>query len=554
MKTKRVISLLGALCALLLSLLPNAGLAQGGKPAGRPAAPAHRPAAPAAKAGADPCYLAALKHPFCAAPGSDPNQLCSYMPQDSPPQFGYTSFTCSLQSQFDNFSWQSLVALNWPADTSGRPCTSTSQPGCRYTSITTAQPSTPRVWDYFLAASQVIPSVQEYRVGSFPGAPSCGMRAAAPGTPPVRVLTMTAKADGSVVPDIIEPFTHSPLIDRNLNFTMYEILLNSTEASYIITNHLNTVAGQEAAKSINFPCGKLPNGKSGGDCPGPLGGVGSIEIKAAWRILDESKGDDPSSYFVREQDLYIPKEKSADHTAFCIPKVKLGLVALHILHKTGSQPQWFWSSFEHRANSPATTDPANPAACPGPTSDPARYSYYQAACPPGVCAPNAPPAGQTFLWPKKPPYALAYATAGRFGTQVVRCQPINQNSPSSPYTDLHWLTPLGRTVWRNYQLVGTQWAFGFTGTPPAPPPCFGRNSDCAPPLLLNSAQETYMQRKVSKTNQKYFANGCIQCHAEAQTVGTNKKFADFSFVLGRVSPSSSLRAPKALPPGRGGAR
>ncbi len=549
MKTKMAVSLLGALCALLLSQVPKAGLAQGAKPAGRPAASARR-AAP----GADPCILAVVKHPFCAAPGSDPNQLCSYLPQDSPPQFGYTSFTCALQSQFDNYSWQTLVALNWPADTSGRPCASTSQPGCRYTSITTAQASTPRVWDYFLAASEVIPSGQEYRVGSFPGAPSCGTRAAAPGTPPVRVLTMTAKADGSVVPDIIEPFTKSPLIDRNLNFTMYEILLNSTEASYIITNHLNTVAGQEAAKSIDFPCGKLPNGKSGGDCPGPLGGVGSIELKAAWRILDPAKGDDPSTYFVREQDLYIPGKKSADGNPFCIQKAKLGLVALHILHKTGSQPQWFWSSFEHRANAPTTTDPANPAACPGPTSDPTRYSYYQAACPPGVCPPNGKPADATFLWAKKPPYALAYATAHRFGTQVVRCQPIAQNSPSSPLVDIRWLPKLGGTVWRNYQLVGTQWAFGFTGTPPAPPPCFGRNTDCAPPFLLNSAQETYMQQKVSKTNLKLFANGCIQCHAEATTVGTNPKPADFSFLLNRVGKASSLRAPKTLAEVHGGTR
>src|SRR4029077_14851786 len=110
--------------------------------------------------------------------------------------------------------------------------------------------------------------------------------------------------------------------------------------------------------------------------------VGSIEIKAAWRILDPAKGDDPATFFWREQDLYIPADHSATHQAFCIPKAKLGLVALHILHKTASQPEWFWSSFEHRDNAPTTT---NPATCAGPQNGTARYSYYQPSCPPGVC-------------------------------------------------------------------------------------------------------------------------------------------------------------------------
>jgi hypothetical protein len=538
MKTRIVVSLLAALGALLLFQIPSEGLPQAGHPA---AAPARRPAAPA-----NTCQQAVASQAFCADPSNpDKSRLCPYLTPDSPPQIGYTAFTCPFQAQFDNYSWQTLVALNWPADVRGQPCVSLAQPGCKYTSISTAQPTTPRVWDYFLAANQVIPSTLEYRLGSFPGAPSCGARAAAPGTPPVRVLTMTAKADGSVVPDIIEPFTHSPLIDRNLNFTMYEILLNGTEAAYIFQNRLNTVAGQEAAKSIDFPCGKLPGAKPTGDCPGPVGGVGSIEIKAAWRILDPARGDDPATYFVREQDLYIPADRSANHQAFCIPKAKLGLVALHILHKTASQPQWFWSSFEHRANAPTTT---NTATCAGPSGDPTRYSYFQPQCPAGVCVPDAPPPGKAFLWARTPPYAGAYATASRFGTQVVRCQPIAQNSPSSPLVDARWLPKLAGTVWANYQLVGTQWGFGYTGAPPAPAPCFDGNTICAPPVLLNSVQETYMQKSVSKTNAKFFANGCIQCHAEATTVGTNQKPADFSFLLGRVSASSSLRAPAALHP------
>nr|MDP9120715.1 hypothetical protein [Acidobacteriota bacterium] len=414
-------------------------------------------------------------------------------------------------------------------------------PGCPSTSITTARDTTPRVWDYYLPANPVIPSPAERLIGSASGgAQACGARRAASGAPPVRVLTMTSKSDGSQVPDIIEPFTSSPLIDRNLNYTLYEILINKDEASYIFANKLNTVAGQEAAASINFPCGKPPASKTT-SCPGTPGGIGSIEIKAAWRLLDPAKGDDLSRYFWREQDLYISADRSADHRAFCISKAKLGLVGLHILHKTASQPDWFWSTFEHRDNAP----PATTGACSAGAGDPhVRYSYYQPACPPGVCGPNrqlAKPAGG-FLWETRPPYAKRYATpygpGGLYGTQVVRCQPVEKNSPSSPLLDARWHQKLAHTVWENYQLTGTQWAFGYTGGPPFPPKqarCLASSGDlCAPPVLLDSVLETYMQPQVSSTDDTDLHNGCVQCHNLATTVGKNPKSADFSFLLGRV--------------------
>jgi hypothetical protein len=537
MKVKILSVLLAAVSALLLSQIPSEG---------RPAAPAaQRPAPIPSAAAVDPlCQQTANQQAFCAGPGSNPSNLCSYLPQDSTPPVGYTAFSCAGQVQFDNYSWETLVALNWPANPQGQACQQVG-PGCPYNSILTAQTATPRVWDYFLAANQVIPSASEYKLGAFPGAPACGVRAAAPGAPPVRVLTMTAKADGSVVPDILEPFTTTPLLDRNLNYTMYEILLNRDEALYITTNKLNTVAGQEAAKSINFPCGKLSGGKGSTTCPGPIGGDGSIEIKAAWRILDPTKGDDLSRYFWREQDLYISADRSADHKAFCISKAKLGLVAFHILHKTASQPQWFWTTFEHKDNAPATTSTTT---CVGPNFGPQPlYSYYQWQCPQSVCKPNAGPPGKTFLWNPKPPYAAAYATAGKYGTQVVRCQPVPQNSPSSPVLDNRWLPRLGNTVWSNYRLVGTQWGIGYTGAPPVPSPCYDGNTVCAPFHLLNSVQETYMQDKVDPKQPKLFTNGCIQCHALATTVGTNQKPADFSFILGRVSTGAPGAAQKKKP-------
>jgi hypothetical protein len=538
--------LMGILCFAVL------GLAASAPSAAAPAA--HHGEAPALPAPDPACQQTAAKAPFCADPssGANPAQLCSYLPPDSVPGTGYTAFSCTGQVQFDTYSWETLVALNWPADHTGKPCTKPG-PECPYTSITNAPNGTPRVWDYYLSANQVIPTPTEFRVGSFPGAPACGARAAAKGAPPVRVLTMTSKADGSVVPDIIQPSTTEPLIDRNLNYTMYEIVLNQDEATYILTNHLNTVAGQEAARTIDFPCGLLPGQKGPPACAGAPGSIGAIEIKAAWRLLDPAK-DDLNSYFWREQDIYISAERSADHRPFCIAKAKLGLVGLHILHKTASQADWFWSTFEHRDNAPPTTSASS---CVGPAGPGLpRYSYYQAQCPPSACVPNQGPKGPAdgnFLWSRQPPYAQLYATrtaAGNFGTQVVRCQPVAQNSPSSPLLDARFYSKLANTVWRNYTLTGTQWAFGYTGAPPFPPAqarCLsGSGFLCAPPYLLDSVLETYMQPKVDLTNDSTFSNGCVQCHNLATTVGKNQKPADFSFLLGRVA-GSSVAVPAAHP-------
>lgn len=535
---------MGVLCAGTLGLL-----AHGPSPA---AAQSARQGAGDAAAPDPACQQAVAKTAFCADPasGANPAQLCSYLPPDSVPPTGYTAFSCTGQVQFDNYSWQTLVALNWPADRSGNPCTRPG-PECPFTSITTASNSTPRVWDYYLPANQVIPTPAEFRVGSFPGAPTCGTRAP-DGGPPVRVLTMTAKSDGSTVPDIIQPFTDEPLIDRNLNYTLYEILINQDEATYITTNHLNTVAGQEAAKSIDFPCGLLP-GSRGPSCAGAPGSIGAIEIKAAWRLLDPAK-DNLSSYFWREQDIYVSAERSTDHQAFCIPSAKLGLVGLHIVHKTASQNDWFWSTFEHRDNAPPT---ASTAKCVGPTGTGLpQYSYYQPQCPANACVPNQGPpvpADKNFLWTPKPPYAQLYATrtaSGSYGTQVVRCQPVDKNSPSSPLVDARWYTKLGNTVWKNYTLTGTQWAFGYTGGPPFPPPqdrCLSHSGFlCAPPYLLDSVLETYMQPKVNTNDDTVFANGCVQCHNLATTVGKNQKSANFSFLLGRVTGKAS--AAPAVPP------
>ena len=58
---------------------------------------------------------------FCAQAPND--QLCSFIPHDILETFenGYSQLSGPQQRAFDNFSWQTFVALNWPATADGTP-------------------------------------------------------------------------------------------------------------------------------------------------------------------------------------------------------------------------------------------------------------------------------------------------------------------------------------------------------------------------------------------------------------------------------------------------
>src|SRR5262249_7158955 len=91
--------------------------------------------------------------------------------------------------------------------------------------------------------------------------------------------------------------------------------------------------------SVNFPASE----------DDPIGGKtkaddGSITVKSAWI---EIKGGilDPGKFHVRN--AWVQNV----HTGECT-ETQVGLVGLHIVHKTKSSQQWMWASCEHVKNAP----------------------------------------------------------------------------------------------------------------------------------------------------------------------------------------------------------
>ncbi len=442
---------------------------------------------------------------FCI--NGDTTQLCSKIPHDIVHQlsFDYKALTETDQFAFDNFSWQMFVALNWPADGQGNPLATT---------IGSA-PSAPRVWEFYPTGDTVF--------GLLPDAPNCLAEAQASGK---RVLRYDAKAAQVVeamgLSDVeIKGFleaTGQPLIDRNLNFAVYSAALNQVEADYIINNGLTTKAGQQAfkdaGKTVSFPLGHYEDDKQKTG-----GSVGAMELKTAWRILDVSKGDDPSRFYTIEAKVVIDAENSDSGQSFCFD-AQLGLVGFHIIQRTTNpDPQdWMWATFEHIDNAPQASNAADPADPTGPTTcDPptessgTTYSFFNAEC--GGCATNQPPQllpGQkNFTWATSPPYAAKYAVEGKYGTQVVRCWQIYSETQ---YMNQQFQGKLEGTVWANYFLINTQWMAQAETNPPT--------TIAVPKFLGNTALETYIQPTSS----------CLTCHGQAKT--TAGQDANYSFFLG----------------------
>lgn len=421
-----------------------------------------------------------------------PNELCDHLPYDVklPTLAGYTAhLDPNLQPPFDIFSWQTFAALNWPADSAGNPMGNSigDHPGAL------------RVWEYY-------PDFTEL----FGGPTELMLQLAESKQNKLKFFQLTAKSNRSR--DSLSGFLEAdtkPLIDRNLNFAVFDIKVNPVESDFIIRNKLNTLAGIDSFYLQNNRQFQLPASDADSQS------VGSMEIKTAWRILDTAKGDIPSRYYTREALIFIPAANSVSGKSFTI-KAKVGLVGMHIVRKTGIFSKWIWSTFEHVDNTPDNIEEAQM------DQDPAiPWSFYYPTTlglMPGKPAAFLPGDHKQYKFDHKSPYARRYADsvfgeAGNkkvFGSQAQRVYPIYYRTEQ---INTLWRNKLKGTVWANYKLIGSQWTIGDPGI---------INTPNVPAMLGNTTMETFMLTSAS----------CISCHKGASViVGGDTISTDFSFMI-----------------------
>lgn len=388
--------------------------------------------------------------PTCAG-STCPTEITSALaavPSDACPREG------EFQIDVDVYSWNTFIALNWPADTTT--CTAD-------TSRSVTDSTGDRVWQTYVDFSAVFEQ-------STPAA-WCDQSAAASDAPrQYKNLTKVAPVVEQQFPGISEAFGHGPLTDQNGRWVRYNVRLNEDEYRYITTNEIYLKSKLEGF-TVDFPNGTPQGLCNGEDC----GDIGSIELKAAWKVLTDEEISSGRFYLTEG---IVFNDASGSPSPGTNP-VTLGLVGLHIQHKTATQASRFWSTFEQVDN---TTS-----------------SFFNPDC--SDCSINT----QTVAKPYDTAQELdANGDPLNDPVQVTRVTPIEENAAAA---NAYYQGLLEGSVWEYYQLIATQWATG--GAP-----------DGTPQDVANTTLETYFQTTT---------NTCMGCHKGAETViGTN---ADYSFTL-----------------------
>ena len=445
-----------------------------------------------------------------AACDSDPSTIASHdiclnMPKQLTPDLPADSILTE-QPEVNCFGWQEFIALSWRAGAPGRP-----DPAA--TSKDFGAPGfEPVVWETFKTVSEVFPprGATPTPWGDPQDLPAgCGDSHGLVLTRSLgyHALSMTEKfsadlADRQVLDDIQEAGIHPPsfLTAQNRTNVYYEVRFNQDFFNYIVDpqNQFYDARNQYAA---------VQPGGQGIDLPASAtryGPVGAIEIKAAWlEILDKSQWD---QFLMTDAVLVEPGPVPR-----CRP-AKMGLVGLHIIHKTSTMPNWTWATFEHVRNAPDRVEVAKGTLHPP-------YLFYNPDCKPRdspQCQPNRKPQPGD---PRDVPI------------QVVREVPI-PGYVAALNQEIHDLIRKAnpKSVFLNYRMVNTMWPPSGVGFPVGGITPLSEGGAAPTTGLSNLTAETYVQ-----------TTACLDCHQHAPIAcssasGPNPTFAaDYSFQMSRAS-------------------
>lgn len=425
------------------------------------------------------------------------------------------------------FAWQTFIGLNWQVDANnpGEPDTSIpssafGDPGFQQTTV----------WESYANSKNIFRDNAQSPLpwGSSPDVPaSCQKMTQQAG---VRVMQSSrASGDFNMSKDASQAFpSDNPnwLADKNGNIVYYEILVGKNQYDYIQSHQLYN-ANQQAEHIKQNRNIALPLGHDNFQ--------GGLEIKAAWLHVADPENPKWKQYKTSAAVIYDPETEGCQHSV-------IALVGMHIVHKTASQPQWIWATFEHVNNAPDTASIQSDGRVTG------DYTFYDNSCSvkpvPASCKAKvlkgAPVTETSCEVNVSPAYYLD--AAGHCPAYPVR---VSRDFPIKDTTDNH-VASLNQvvqqlitennadSVFANYQLVNVLWSSAAVNdnTPPGNPP--------VTPLSISGETPSLTTVPVANTMLETYAQGfnCLSCHkyasvasaAESQLGG--KAYAtDYSFIF-----------------------
>ena len=385
----------------------------------------------------------------------------------------------------DIYSWQSFIALNWPVAPGSAPPSFGDDEQCHNGSKLSLYGSVPQPnSDRFPAEGRITATncprwMTWHRrrevVQGFPHVASSTCEDDSSVTPqPQNRLNFTSKvAFGDLLSDTKVPAKAEvpdvALVDQHGNKVYYDIVINNGAYCYLKTLNssgsdvdLSFLKGEDDPKTASAPRSQL---------------VGATELKFAWKILDPK--DNAEQFIRREVSVPITSDNRTDSTKNCDTapdackwrKVQVGLVGLHVVHKTKDHDAWIWSTFEHVDNDPTEREAS---AAPDRT-----YSFFGSCA---TCPHNSEPSQNDVL------------------TQLTRTEEIADDTAELNRQMQQELKTKG-SVLQYYELIGTQYDPTNNLTSP--------EDTATPKTLRNTVIEAYTKNA-----------SCIGCHRGAFTQGS----------------------------------
>jgi len=406
-----------------------------------------------------------------------------------------------IRPNFDYFSWQSFIALNWPAASGSHGVPN--QPGTPDVFLKAA-PGTPVVWgtykDSFELFGQKDKRPTAWESNDIPINPCPN------GQPGQKTLIFLSKGNTPLM-QTSQAFSF-PLIDQRNNYVYYDIRYDQAQYNFVRGQDNDPTSWLYLLKNLapkeNQPVPlQMPSSS-------PPSTLGSIMVKAAWRIKTDK--DDTSRYYTTNAQIYNPQTQTCTETPML-------LVGLHIAHKVDPFNEWVWSTFEQVDNVPPDA-----GVTPQPTPPPGGYSFNNGTNDP------ATPNGYNYKPPQAPSVkGGAQPTPSPVQVTRVNAIPDTPQGASTREFNTYYQQLLKGTVWQYYQLVVTQWPFnpGLSGFKLMQNGgVYPQDTGAAFPVYgaVNTTMETYFQNQNDAAGAG--GNSCMSCHYRAGQ-------SDFSWGLNR---------------------
>lgn len=439
---------------------------------------------------------------------------------------------CQNRADFDQFSWQSLLRLAQPpAD---------------------AAP----VWEGWVSTVDMLRQNPTPPMRPTRFTPQV-CRDNVPRATDFRALEQVNKINDSIFeagqPNALTSRTglsNDPVIAANGSFIRYEILISDSWYDKVRADGYNLNATYTNGATVTANCASSQD---------PWG---AVNLKLAWMDVTSETTRAPGDPALRawldtfyKEDLLVvdPASASSTSTDTCSLRT-MALVGMHLVRKTVEQPGWVWATFEHVNNAPDCMTPppaggggnASPStSCPTVNRD---YTLHPMSCNgnaacaecntrPAIngagtsCSAGAAADGGTEDGGSG--YCVDKTPAAVGGTsKICRQFPIDDCYPEAKaWNDACRASASVGAVWKNYELIGTQWvafdndignpnamcrpsanagtrAGGSPVFPASVRPQLGvpgmiQNPASTRPFLGNTAMESYER------------SNCASCHAKA---------------------------------------